>query len=290
MAADNKGGAEVATRARSTYPHYNALMLDRPIVAFDIETIPDPDYGRRVMGFEGDDAAIIEAMTSQRLEETDGRTKYPSPPLHRIVTIAVARLDPDSGRFDVCTLGAEAWNEKTHLDAFGALFADESRLPRFISWNGNGFDLPVIRYRAMLHGVPMPALYRTDGPLKWNNYQGRFHDMHVDLMDMLSGYGASRFVGLGQMSELLGLPGKGFIEGEVYEHLLRGEEDLIREYCKLDVVLTMLVFLSWCVHRGAAGEEQVRQFVRAIRESLTREEFEGWAQVADGLDGWPSRE
>ncbi len=80
----------------------------------------------------------------------------------------------------------------------------------------------------MLHGVPMPALYRTDGEWKWNNYQSRYHDMHVDLMDVLSGYGASRWAGLGLMCELLGLPGKGFIEGEVYECLLRGEEEEIR--------------------------------------------------------------
>ena len=58
-----------------------------------------------------------------------------------------------------------------------------------------GFDLPVIRYRAMLHGVAAPEFYRLDGEWKWNNYQNRFHDMHVDLMDVLSGYGASMRIG-----------------------------------------------------------------------------------------------
>ena len=187
-------------------------MLTRPLIAFDIETVPDPDFGRRVMGFEGDNAAVINAMTSRRLEETEGRTQYPTPPLHRIVTIAAARLDLDGDSFEVDTLGGDAWDEKSHLEGFARLLHDTSPAPRLISWNGNGFDLPVIRYRAMLHGVPLPALYRTDGEWKWNNYQSRFHDMHVDLMDVLSGFGASRFVGLGQMSEMLGLPGKGFIE------------------------------------------------------------------------------
>ena len=138
-------------------------MLTCPLIAFDIETIPDPDFGRRAMGFDGDNATVIEAMTSQRLEETEGRTQYPAPPLHRIVTIAVAELDPDTGRFELDTLGGGAWAEKSHLESFAGLFADRSLPPRLVSWNGNGFDLPVIRYRAMLHGVPIPALYRTDG-------------------------------------------------------------------------------------------------------------------------------
>ena len=263
-------------------------MLTHPLIAFDIETIPDPDYGRRVMGFEGDNAAVIEAMTSRRLEETEGRTQYPSPPLHRIVTIAVARLDLDSGSFEVGTLGGEAWDEKSHLEGFAALLHDTSHPPRLVSWNGNGFDLPVIRYRAMLHGVPMPALYRTDGEWKWNNYQSRFHDLHVDLMDVLSGYGASSRVGLGKMCEVLGLPGKEFIEGEVYECILRGEEELVREYCKLDVVSTLLVFLRWVVQRGDLEVERLREFVGEIRAGLAEESFEGWREIADGLEGWPA--
>ncbi len=60
----------------------------------------------------------------------------------------------------------------------------------------------------MLHGIAAPELYRSDGKWKWNNYQGRYHDMHVDLMDMLSGYGASRWVGLGKMCDLLQIPSK----------------------------------------------------------------------------------
>ncbi len=69
-------------------------MLTRPLIAFDIETVPDPDFGRRALGFEGDNAAVIEAMTTRRLEATDGKFQYPSPPLHRIVTIVAAELAP----------------------------------------------------------------------------------------------------------------------------------------------------------------------------------------------------
>ncbi len=139
----------------------------------------------------------------------------------------------------------------------------------------------------MLHGVPLPALYRTDGDWKWNNYQSRYHDMHVDLMDVLAGYGASRWVGLGQMCELLGVPSKEFIEGEVYECILRGEEELVREYCKLDVVSTMLVFLKWCVQRGDLDGARLKELVEVIRKALAEEPFSGWREITDGLEGWP---
>ena len=120
---------------------------------------------------------------------------------------------------------------RAHLEGFFKKITSSPSPPRLISWNGNGFDLPVIRYRAMLHGVPMPALYRTDGEWKWNNYQGRYHDMHVDLMDVLSGYGASRFVGLGKMCDLLQIPSKSFLTKPIYEHILDGEQELVGECC-----------------------------------------------------------
>ncbi len=50
----------------------------------------------------------------------------------------------------------------------------------------------------MLHGIAVPELHQSGGAWKWHNYQDRYHDMHVDLMDVLSGYGASRYVGLGK--------------------------------------------------------------------------------------------
>jgi 3'-5' exonuclease len=69
----------------------------------------------------------------------------------------------------------------------------------------------VIRYRSMMLGVCAPDFYRVDGLSRWNNYQNRYHDMHVDVMDVLSGYGASARVGLGTLGKVLGLPGKSFL-------------------------------------------------------------------------------
>lgn len=262
-------------------------MLDRPIAAFDIETIPDPDVGRRLWELEGDDTHVVHAMARQRLQETRGRTEYPQQPHHRIVTIGVAWLEPNTGRFKLGTCGGAAMDERSHLEGFVRLF-DGERSPRITSWNGSGYDLPVIRYRSMLHGVSAAALYRTDGEWMWNNYQNRFHNMHVDLMDVLSGYGASKWVGLGLMSPLLGLPGKSFLTDPIYDHVLRGDEAVVREYCKMDCLETLLVYLVYAVHRGQLGPERLREYVVSIRQTLAEETFEGWHEVAAQLEGWPA--
>ena len=68
------------------------MLLDRPIVAFDIETIPDPDIGRRVLEIEGTDAEVVREMVRRRSEETDGKTEYPQSPWHRVVAICVVAI------------------------------------------------------------------------------------------------------------------------------------------------------------------------------------------------------
>jgi predicted PolB exonuclease-like 3'-5' exonuclease len=114
-------------------------------------------------------------MVAARLEETEGRTGYPQLPYHRVVTIGTAWLDPGTGRFKLGVLGGEAMDERSHLEGFFALFRRQPE-PRLVSWNGSGFDVPVIRYRAVKHGIPAPELYRTEGDWKWSNYQNRYHD------------------------------------------------------------------------------------------------------------------
>ena len=126
--------------------------------------------------------------------------------------------------------GADLGNERSVLEAFFTLLTSDQDPPRLVSWNGSGFDLPVIRYRAMLHGIPAPGLYRSDGEFQFNDYQNRYHDMHVDLMDTLSGYGASTRVGLGNWCRTIGLSGKSFLDREVYEHILDGELSRVIEY------------------------------------------------------------
>src|SRR5438093_810593 len=111
-------------------------MLDKPLVAFDIETIPDPDIGRRIHGLAGTDAEVVRAMVDKRRQETDGRTDYPQSPHHRIVCACATIVRPDR-RVEIRRIGND--DERTTIDAFYRLISELGR-PRLLSWNGGGFD------------------------------------------------------------------------------------------------------------------------------------------------------
>lgn len=263
--------------------------MDRPLAAFDIESVPDADAGRRILALEGDDATVMEAMRCWRSEASDGRTDFLQPPLHRIVAVSVAWLDPETGVFKLGSFGQTCADETQQIEQFFDVLAKPKRAPRLITWNGNAFDLPVLRYRAMLHGIAAPFFYRTDGEWKYNNYHGRYHDMHVDLMDVLAGYGASDRLGLDLFARLQGLPGKTVTHGaDVHLHVLAGEDEVVREYCELDALNTLLLYLVWQLHRGRLDTPGLRRHLDTIRATLTAPTARpSWQEYGQGLAAWP---
>ena len=156
-----------------------------------------------------------------------------------------------------------------------------------MSWNGGGFDLPVLRYRAMVLGVAAPDFYRSGGDRRWNNYQNRYHDLHTDVMDALSSFGASMRVGLDTMGKVLGLPGKAFLDRPIYDHVLDGESGRVVEYCKLDTVNTLLVFLVYAHHTGHVSTGHLRRLVAGVRHAIADLDYPGWRAIEAGLEAWP---
>lgn len=242
-----------------------------PLFAFDIETVPDVEAGRRLHGLEGlSDADVARAMFQLRRQETGGSEFLPHH-LQRVVAISIVMRNRDT--FKVWSLGEPSAPEAELV----ARFFDgiERYTPDLVSWNGRGFDLPVLHYRALLHGVSAPRYWETgdsDQSFRWNNYLGRFHWRHIDLMDVLSGY-AGRGAPLDQVAQLLGFPGKLGMDGSrVWEAWLAGEIDAIRDYCELDALNTYLVFLRFERMRGRIDEREYHDECRLVRETLQRED------------------
>ncbi|MCS5579554.1 MAG: 3'-5' exonuclease, partial [Gammaproteobacteria bacterium] len=164
-------------------------MFNSPILVFDIETVPDVASGRTALELDGiDDQDVVRAMSHRRRQKTGG-SDFLALHYHRIVAIAVV-LKEDDG-FRVWSLGDTDSTEKELLDRF---FSGIERYdPTLVSWNGSGFDLPVIHYRALYNSVVSKRYWETgdtDKEFKWNNYVNRFHWRHIDLMDVLSGFQA----------------------------------------------------------------------------------------------------
>jgi 3'-5' exonuclease len=127
------------------------------VFVFDIETIPDVASGRRLYGLDGlSDADIASIMFHKRRQET-GEHEFLRLHLHRIVAISAVLRSGDA---------IKAWS-------LGEPDADEAELvrrfydgidrftPDLVSWNGSGFDLPVLHYRALLHGIAAPRYWDT---------------------------------------------------------------------------------------------------------------------------------
>ena len=163
----------------------------------------------------------------------------------------------------------------------------ERYTPTLVSWNGSGFDLPVLHYRSMLHNIAAPRYWDTgddDRNFRYNNYLGRFHWRHIDLMDVLAGYQGRATVPLDQMAVMLGFPGKlGMHGSEVWNQFRAGHLKSIRDYCETDVLNTYLIFLKFEFMRGHLSAHQLAEEFERVRSFLASHEA---AHFANFLAAW----
>jgi predicted PolB exonuclease-like 3'-5' exonuclease len=252
------------------------------ILAFDIETVPDVVLGRRLHGLEGLTDKQVGYVMQTRQREQSG-TEFLSLEQHRIVAISVAMRMRDG--FKAWSLGEPDAPEGELVRRF--FEGIERYVPTLVSWNGSGFDLPVLHYRALLHGVQAPRYWETgdeDQSFRWNNYLGRFHWRHTDLMDVLAGYQGRGRVGLDRMAQLLGLPGKIGLTGEaVWDAHLEGRIEDIRNYCESDVVNTYLIYLRFELMRGHLTPEEHQRECDLVRSWLAAA---GKPHLAEFLAAW----
>jgi predicted PolB exonuclease-like 3'-5' exonuclease len=111
-----------------------------------------------------------------------------------------------------------------------------------VSWNGGGFDLPVLHYRALKHGIQAERYWNIHN-FRYDNYLNRFHERHTDLMDVLAAYQPRAYASLDDIATMLGFPGKLGMSGDkVWQtYLQEGGIQKIRDYCETDVLNTYLM-------------------------------------------------
>lgn len=237
------------------------------VLAFDIETVPDLAGGRRVYGLgELGDEDVARAMAARRRQET-GR-EFPRIHLHRVVAISLAGVV--EGRFRVWSLGEVDDAEPALLQRF--FEGLERYVPDLVSWNGTGFDMPVLHHRALIHGISAPRYWETgdaDRSFRFNNYLNRYHDRHTDLMDVLASFQPRAAAPLDEVATLCGLPGKmGMSGASVAEAVDRGEIEAVRNYCETDVLNTYLLYLRFQHFRGVLDADGYERETRKVADAL----------------------
>ncbi len=240
------------------------------VLVFDIETVPDVQAGRRLYQLEDlSDADVAKAMFHLRRQETGNESLR----LHLQCIVAISAVLRSTDGIRVWSLGDVDSSEKEILRQF---FDNVDRhTPALVSWNGTGFDLPVIHYRALLHGVSAPHYWGSgeDNPsFKWDSYSSRYHVRHTALMDILAAYNPRAAAPLTDISTMVGGPGKTGMDGtKVWAQFLEGNISGIRNYCETAVLNTYLIYLRFELIRGRLTEEAYQSELQLMCDSLRQE-------------------
>ena len=205
-------------------------MTHNRLLVFDAETVPDlpllpPD-------FDPKDGVVPKALHCR--------------------VVAIAFLLAEIGRNEngevyrvtAWRAGGTAFSTEAELlGGFWQLIDRES--PRLVTWNGKGFDLPVLKLRSMIHGLRAGCLYSAGD--KWANYTTKFApDWHCDLMEQLSDYRATTALKLNEIAAGLGIPLKPASGKDVGAMMI----DDVRAYCEADVGILFAAYLRWQVLTG----------------------------------------
>lgn len=213
-------------------------------LVLDIETIPDADLYTPAQPNPGSERSF--------------------PPIYacKPVVIGVMWLDENMACKKIGTIG-EGKDEGPMLADFAEFMARWE--PTLVTWNGRGFDLPVLMLRSLRYGVSAPWYYRKSG------YRYRYStDRHVDLCDVLADHGATRMTSLHGAARLVGLPGKDGVDGSQVEALYRtGQMDALRGYCLSDVAQTAFLFLRYRLLAGLLDRAVYTSAARGLLDCIT---------------------
>lgn len=256
------------------------MISQSPILVFDIETIPDVDTGRRLYPTlkDLDDADALSALTA--LRQAEAGTDFMRLPLHKVACLSFLWFD--GMNFRLKSLSLETMSEQEILATFLRAF---DKKPVLVSWNGAGFDIPVIMYRAMHHKLSAPALFNSAHK---PDYLYRYGEMHIDLMDKMSLYNGYQRQKLDTIASLCGFAGKGDIDGsQVVPMVQAGDWQKLTTYCESDVLNTWLIYLRWLILTAKADISECDALIDATYgfvESLHN--ADGSLRHQGFLDAW----
>lgn len=261
-------------------------FMSWPVLVFDIESIPDV-AGLRLLRdapAESSDQQVYEAWVEER--KVKGQSDFAPLHLQRVLVISCVFRNADGLRIHSFVDRDDASEGRVIQNFYNSI---DKHVPQLVSWNGGGFDLPVLHWRGLRHGVVADKYWDLgddDREFKWNNYISRYHMRHLDLMDLLAMYQPRATAPMDAMARLCGFPGKLGMDGsQVFQAYRDGKLEEIRRYCETDVMNTYLLYCRYQKMRGGLTEAEYDQEIVLVKNSLA--ELAGaeshWREY---LDAW----
>jgi predicted PolB exonuclease-like 3'-5' exonuclease len=253
-------------------PDSDAFMSRQRAVIFDLETVPDLLVGRELLRASPEiPDEQVRRMLGERYARPgeDPQKSFIKIPLQRIVCIGAVYVDRvDSGPWTVTRSGVVHIGSRTErelVERFVDSLADAPS-PQLVGFNSSSFDLPVLRYRAFALAVPAQAIHGGNGKDYWYRY-GRDH---IDICDVISGFGASARPSLAELAALSGIPAKiGGIDGSQVESVVAaGRLEEVAAYCETDIFVTYLLFLRFSLVTGGLGLDGYGSSLEHLRQHI----------------------
>ncbi len=250
-------------------------MQHQNLFVFDIETIPDLNAAKNLLDLsDGSTAELREGLTKYHLDLTDQKNSFLRQPFHQVVSISfleaeIVRDFNGQEFYRLIDIRSGGDLQSLEADLIRGFFSHlKKNFSRLVSFNGKGFDLPVLKYAAMKNEVEASWLYKKGD--KWNNYSQRYSlDWHCDLVDAFSDFGASAKVKMNELCAAFNLPGKIGVDGSQVTRMFdEGKLQEIRDYCETDVINTYLLYLVYQHHNGSMSHNSFVKCKENLREFL----------------------
>lgn len=267
--------------------HFMAGSQDNvAYLVFDVETVADGDLISRVRySGEGLDAQAAIQKYREELLEATGKDVIP-PTFMLPISVAVAKVDDHFRLLDLTTLDEPNYDPFQITKKFWQGYM-HYRCPTFVTFNGRGYDMPVMELAAYRFGLSLPRWFNVDART-YDQSRNRYnHKSHLDLMDLISNFGASRVTGgLNLLANLIGKPGKTGVDGSMVQGMYDdGKVNEINDYCRGDVLDTYFVFLRTRVLLGLLTLDQEHEHVEAVKLLLEQQADQSPA-YQNYLDHW----
>ena len=264
-------------------------MSDVKYLIFDIETVGDGDLIQKVR-YPYENLTPREAVTKYRrqLMEETGKDVLPGT-FVLPVSVAIAKVAADYRLTEITVLDAPAFRPQEIVRRFWQGWQHYDR-PTLVTFNGRGYDMPIMELAAYRFGISVPAWFNVDSK-SFEQSRNRYnHEAHLDLQDLLSNFGAFRMSGgLNLLASLINKPGKSGVDGsQVQDMYWNGQVEQINDYCRCDVLDTYFVFLRSRVLIGRLTLQEEATLTQMTREML-EEQADNHAAYKHYLATWDAR-